>query len=49
MGDSKYFDYTVYEHNCNGDIRYFDADDNEYIDINHDGDIMKELISLYPF
>lgn len=38
--------YTVYAHNCNGIIRYFDADGNEYIDISGDGDIMDELIQL---
>lgn len=41
-----YGTYTVYAHNHNGIIRYFDADGNEYIDINNDGDIMDELIQL---
>ena len=41
-----YGDYTVYEHNCNGTIRYFDADGNEYIDINRNSDIMDEIVTL---
>lgn len=41
-----YGNYTVYEHNCNGTIRYFDADGNEYIDINRNGDIMDEIVTL---
>lgn len=41
-----YSNYTVYEHNCNGTIRYFDADGNEYIDINRNGDIMDEIVTL---
>lgn len=41
-----YGNYTVYEHNCNGTIRYFDADGNEYIDINRNSDIMDEIVTL---
>lgn len=43
---SIYGSYTVYAHNYNGAIRYFDANGNEYIDVNHDGNIMDELMML---
>lgn len=41
-----YKDYVVYQHVNNSKVRWFDADGNEYIDINNDGNIMDELITL---
>lgn len=37
---------TVYKHSTSEGIRYFDADGNEYIDINKNGNIMDELALL---
>lgn len=39
-------DITVYKHYTSEGIRYFDADGNEYIDINKNGNIMDELALL---
>ena len=41
-----YKTYEVYQHVIGTEIRWFDADGNEYIDINGDGNIMTELIQL---
>ena len=37
---------TVYKHSTSEGIRYFDAEGNEYIDINKNGNIMDELALL---
>lgn len=41
-----YKDYVVYKHVIGTEVRWFDANGNEYIDINADGSIMNELIQL---
>lgn len=41
-----YKDYVVYQHVIGTEVRRFDADGNEYIDINNDGSIINELIQL---
>lgn len=41
-----YQNYVVYQHVIGTEVRWFDADGNEYIDINNDGDIINELIQL---
>ncbi len=41
-----YKDYVVYQHIVGTTARWFDADGNEYIDLNNDGNIMNELITL---
>ncbi len=41
-----YKTYEVYQHIIGTEMRWFDADGNEYIDINNDGDIINELIQL---
>ncbi len=38
-----YKDVTIYEHVVNGTSRYFDANGNEYVDVNHNDYIMDEL------
>ena len=38
-----YKDVTIYEHVVNGVSRYFDANGNEYVDVNHNDYIMDEL------
>lgn len=41
-----YKDYVVYQHVIGTEVRWFDSEGNEYIDINNDGDIMDELMTL---
>ena len=41
-----YKNYVVYKHVIGTKVRWFDANGNEYIDINSDGNIMNELIQL---
>ena len=38
-----YKNVTIYEHVVNGVSRYFDANGNEYVDVNHNDYIMDEL------
>lgn len=41
-----YKTYEVYQHVIGTEVRWFDADGNEYIDVNNDGNIIDELIQL---
>ncbi len=42
-----YKNVTIYEHVVNGLSRYFDANGNEYVDVNHNDDIMDELETVF--
>ena len=42
-----YKNVTIYEHVVNGISRYFDANGNEYVDVNHNDDIMDELGTVF--